>query len=197
VALSKCILDKTCDFLDNQITIIEDPSDSNNKVIEFNSVAPTEGMITSKCSITSGLNYFKNESDVWYVADYYIRSGMPYSLVDFENSYFEGSPGPRVAIRNNKLELENKFGAKLRFESNTSTEVPIEKWFTIKVHLKFSNESSGILELWQDGVQTISTIGINLSKSNAIQNLIEVGISATQENTVLLMDNLRISETEF
>lgn len=197
VALSKCILDKTCDFLDNQITIIEDPTDASNKVIEFNCVGPTEEMVTSKCSITSVLNYFKNENEVWYEADYFIKSGMPYSIVDFETSYFEGSPGPRVVIRNNKLEFENKFGAKLRFESNTSTEIPIEKWFTVKVHLNFSNTNTGVLELWQDGVQMISASGINLPTSNAIQNVLEVGISATQENTILLMDNLRISDTAF
>ncbi len=197
VALSKCILDETCDFLDNQIKIVEDPTDLSNKVIEFNCVGPTPEMVTSKCSITSTLNYFKNDNDVWYEADYYIKSGIPYSLVDFENSYFEGSPGPRVVIRDNKLEFENKFGVKMRFESNTATEVPIGEWFTIKVHLKFSNTNAGRLELWQDGVQILSASGINLPTSNAIQNVLEVGISATQENTILLMDNLRISDAEF
>ena len=197
VALSKCILEETCDFLDNSITIVEDPENSSNKVIEFNSVAPTADMVVSKCSMQSVLSYFKKNDDLWFEADYYVQNGMPYSLVDFENSYFEGFPGPRVVIRNNKLELENKFGSKLQFESNSTTNVPEGEWFTIKVHLKFSNTNDGVVELWQDDEKIISSIGINLPTSNAIQNSMEVGISATNEQAVLLMDNLKISDTEF
>lgn len=197
VALSKCILDGTCDFLDNTIKLIQDPTNASNEVVEFHNVAPSEDMVTSKSSITSVLNYSKKGTDIWYEADYYIKSGMPYSLVDFETSYFEGSPGPRVVIRNNKLELENKFGAKLQFNQATTPELSTEEWFTIKVHLKFSNSNDGVLELWQDGIQIISTSGINLPTSNAIQNILEVGISASQEGTVLLMDNMRISDTQF
>ncbi|TMM57980.1 hypothetical protein FEE95_00700 [Maribacter algarum] len=197
VALSKCILEETCDFLDNSITIVEDPENSTNKVVEFNSVAPTADMVVSKCSMQSVLSYSKKSDDLWFEADYYIKSGMPYSLVDFENSYFEGSPGPRVVIRNNKLELENKFGAKLRFESNSATIVPEGEWFKVKVHLKFSDAEDGVLELWQDDVEIISATGISLPTSNSIQNILEVGISATIQNTVLLVDNVKISNTEF
>lgn len=197
VALSKCILEGTCDFLDNRITIVEDPTDSTNKVIEFNSLAPTADMVVSKCSMQSVLNYFKKESNFWFEADYYIKDGMPYSLVDFENSYFVGSPGPRVVISNNKLELENKFGSKIRFESDSAMTISSGVWFTVKVHLKYSNTGDGVIELWQDGVKIVSTTGINLPTSNAIQNVLEVGISATITNTVLLVDNLRVSDTPF
>ena len=197
VALSKCILEETCDFLDNQITIVEDPTNAENKVLEFNSVAPSADMIVSKCSMQSVLGYFKKGDDLWFEADYYIKDGMPFTLVDFENSYFEGSPGPRVIIRSNALELENKFGAKLQFKSNSTMAIAVREWFTVKVHLKFSNTEDGILELWQDGAKIISAIGINLPTSNSIQNVLEVGISATEESTTLLMDNLRISDTPF
>lgn len=197
VVLSKCILDDSCDFLDNTIALVQDPENTSNQVIEFSSVAPSADMVTSKCSLTSVLGYFKKDTEVWYEAKYFIKSGMPYSIVDFETSYFEGSPGPRVVIRNNKLELENKFGAKQRFMSNSALEVPQDQWFTVKVHLKFSNSDNGVLELWQDGVELISTTGINLPTSNALQNILEVGISASQESTVLLMDDLRISDNAF
>ena len=134
---------------------------------------------------------------MWFEADYYIQEGMPFTLVDFENSYFEGSPGPRVVIRNNKLELENKFGSKLRFESNDAGTITTGVWFTVKVHLKFSNSENGIIELWKDGENIISTTGVNLPTANAIQNILEIGISATNVETTLLMNNLRISDTEF
>lgn len=197
VALSKCILEESCDFLDNRIAIVQDPMNSANQVLEFHSVAPTADMIVSKCSLSSVLGYFKKGDDLWFEADYYIKEGMPFTLVDFENSYFEGSPGPRVVIRNNKLEFENKFGAKLRFESNSDATIAQGEWFTVKVHLKFSNAEEGVLELWQDDVKIVAATGINLPTSNAIQNVLEVGISATSMNTVLLIDNLRISDTAF
>lgn len=197
VALSQCILDDSCEFLDNTITLVQDPENTSNQVIEFSSIAPSADMVTSKCSLTSVLGYFKKDMDLWYEARYFIKSGMPYSIVDFENVYFEGSPGPRVVIRDNKLEVENKFGAKLRFTSATMIEVPQNQWFKVKVHLKFSNTDNGLIELWQDGVQLMSMAGINLPTANAIQNILEVGISASQEPTVLLMDDMRISNTPF
>lgn len=197
VALSKCILNGSCDFLDNTIRLIEDPEDSTNQVIEFTSVAPTADMVTSKCSLSSVLGYFKKNTDLWFAANYFIKSGMPYSIVDFENAYFEGSPGPRVVIRDKRLEVENKFGAKDRYTSGSVTEVPLNQWFTVKVHLRLSNETDGVIELWQDGVPLISATGVTLPTSNAIQNIIELGISATQRPTVLLVDDMRISNTEF
>lgn len=197
VALSKCILDASCTFLDNTINLVQSPTQPSNQVIEFKSVAPTTDMVTSKCSMSTVLGYFKKDMDLWYEAQYYIKSGMPYSIVDFENAYFEGSPGPRVVIRDNRLEIENKFGSKSRYPSNNPIEVPLNQWFKVKVHLKFSNEGNGVIALWQDGVPLISTTGINLPTSNAIQNIVEIGISATQQESVLLMDEMRISDTAF
>jgi hypothetical protein len=197
VALSECILDETCTFIDNKIELVNDPIDASNKVIKFTSVAPTANMITSKSSISSTINFYLKDADVWFQADYYIESGMPFSIVDFENTYFFQSPGPRVIIRNNKLEFENKFGAKLNIENNTGMTVPENQWFKLKVHLKYSNENNGIIELWQDETQIISATGINLPTSNSIQNILEVGVTASSEGCVLLFDNMRISETSF
>jgi len=196
-ALSKCIFDGTCSFIDNKIELISDPINASNKVLKFTSVPPIANMVTSKSSIASTINFFTKDSNIWYKADYYIESGIPFSIVDFENSYFFQSPGPRVIIRDNKLEFENKFGAKLNIKNNSSITVPKKQWFTLKVHLKYSNENDGVIELWQDGVQIISESGINLPTSNSIQNVLEVGVSASSEGCVLLFDNMRISETSF
>jgi len=197
VALRKCILEETCTFIDNRIDLVNDPSDASNQVLKFTSVAPDDQMVTAKSSISSSLNFYTKNSEVWYQADYYIVSGMPFSLVDFENSYFSQSPGPRVVIRNNQLSIENKFGAKLNFTHNSGISVPQEKWFTIKVHLKYSNVQDGILELWQDGTLLFSTTGINLPTSNSVQNGLEAGITATPTGCILLFDNMRISDTAF
>jgi hypothetical protein len=196
-ALRVCILDGTCTFLDNKIELVADPTDVSNQVIKFTSVAPNSGMVTAKSSIQSTINYFEKASEVWFQASFYIEIGVPFSLIDFENSYFDESPGPRVIIRDNKIEFENKFGAKLNYDNTSGVVINQNEWFTLKVHLKFSNETDGIIELWQDGIQIISATGINLPTSNSIQNVVEIGISATPIESVLLIDNMRISETSF
>lgn len=196
-ALRACILDNSCTFKDNKIELIPDPTNLSNQVLKFTAVAPTADMVTSKSSIQSTINYFEKGSEVWLQADFYIESGIPFSLVDFENSYFEGSPRPRVVIRTNKIEFENKFGAKTSYKNSSGITLPQKQWFTLKIHLKYSNENNGIIELWQDGVSIISTTGINLPSSNSIQNRLEIGISATSVASVLLLDNMRISDSEF
>ncbi|MFS4467147.1 heparin lyase I family protein [Maribacter sp. 2210JD10-5] len=197
VALSKCILEGFCDFRDNRMDIIADPTNPENQVLKFTAVKPTSDMVTSKSSLGTVLNFFKKTDEVWFQADYFIEEGMPYSIVDFENSYFEGAPGPRVVIRENKLVVENKFGNKAIFFGTSDRTVPVGEWFTVKVYLKYSNEADGVVEIYQDGERLFRTIGINLPTANAIQNILEVGISATDEETVLLMDNIRISDTSF
>jgi len=197
VTLSQCILDGTCTFIDNKIELVNDPTDFSNKVLKFTSVAPTANMVTSKSSISSTINFYLKKSGIWFEADYYIESGIPFSIVDFENSYFYQHPGPRIVIRGNMLEFENKFGTKINIDNNSGVTISPNQWFTLKVHLKYSNESDGIIELWQDGIQIISETGINLPTSNSIQNVLEVGATASSDGCVLLFDNMRISDTEF
>ncbi|VAW28890.1 hypothetical protein MNBD_BACTEROID06-1316 [hydrothermal vent metagenome] len=197
IALRNCILDGSCTFKDNKIELAPDPINANNQTFKFTSVAPTANMITAKASITSEINYFTQGSDVWFQADYYIESGMPFSLVDFESGFFDQSPGPRVVLRGGKLEIENKFGTKINYENTTSTKMPTNKWFTLKVHLKYSSNEDGVIEMWQNGEQLISTTGISFPFSNAIIDRLEVGISSTPEGCVMYVDNIRISETAF
>ncbi len=197
VALNKCILAETCDFIDNSISLIVDPTDQTNHVLRFENVAPSADMVTSKSSITSALNYFKNGDDLWFQASYFIVSGMPFSLVDFENGFFSEHPGPRIIISNNQIELENKFGAKLKYENNTALEIPTGQWFTLKVHLKFGDENNGVAEVWQDDELLLSETGITIFTPNSIQNNLEVGSSASFLPTSMLVDNIRISNTAF
>ncbi len=197
VKLRQCILNGTCTFIDNKIELANDPTNNSNQVLKFTSVPPSSEMITAKSSIASSLNYYLKDSEVWFQADYYIESGMPFSLADFENSYFDKRPGPRIVVFGNKLAVENKFGAKISYTQNTGISIPLNQWFTVKLHLKYSNENDGIIELWQDDVQVISATGINLPTYNSIQNVLEVGVTATPIGCVLLIDNMRISNKPF
>jgi Polysaccharide lyase len=197
VELRSCILDGSCSFRDNRIGIVEDPADATNRVLRFTSVPPSPGMITAKSSISSELSFFIQGSDVWFQADYYIESGMPFSLVDLENDYFLEGPGPRVVIRGDALAIENKFGSKINYLQSNPVPVPLGRWFSVKVHLRYSHGTDGLIELWQDGEQLISARGINLPTVNSVQNSVEVGVTATSIGSVLLLDNMRISGTPF
>ncbi|MFM9836840.1 MAG: heparin lyase I family protein [Cyclobacteriaceae bacterium] len=197
VALRSCILGGTCTFIDNKIELAMDPMDNANKVLKFTSVAPTANMITAKASIESTINFFDKGSDLWFQASYYVESGIPFSLADFENSYFDSGPGPRVVIRDSKLSIENKFGAKKEYFQLSPITIPSKQWFTVKVHFKFSNDAEGVIELWQDGKKVISAKGMNLPTANSIQNSVELGITSTSIDCVLLMDNIKISALPF
>ena len=95
------------------------------------------------------------------------------------------------------LSVENKFGAKKEYVQSSPVNIPTNKWFTVKVHLKFSNNATGIIEVWQDGTQVISAAGINLPSSNSVQDRIQIGVTATSVGCVLLMDNIKISASPF
>jgi hypothetical protein len=197
VDLRLCLMAGTCDFLDNRIDIVVDPTNASNHAFQFTAVAPTANMVTSKSSIQRTFNYFTKGMDLWYEAKYFIVSGMPFSLVDFENSYFDMSPGPRVVFSGNTLAIENKFGDKIMYYPASPPEVPVGEWFTVKVHLQFSDTNSGIIQLWQDGEVLLDINGINLPLFNSIQNSLEVGLSASSIGCVLLVDDVRLSPEPF
>ena len=197
VALRTCLLNGTCNFLDNRIDLIEDPDNPSNHILQFSAVAPSANMVTSKCSFESALPYFPQGSDLWFEAKFNVRNNRPFSLVDFENNFFEESPGPRIVFRNNCLAIENKFGSKLNYLQDNPIEFPIQTWVSVKIHLKFSAANNGLVQLWQNGNLIIDKSGITLPLSNSIQNSLEVGISATSNNSILWVDDIRISDTEF
>jgi len=197
VALRNCIFENTCDFIDNKIELVPDPTVATNTVLKFTAVAPTADMVTSKASLASVLPYFTKNDDLWFQADYFLNENKPYSLVDFESSFFFGSPGPRIIIRNNQIAFENKFGTKILYVQSNGISIPTASWFTLKVHLKFSDTNDGVLQVWQDDTLILDTTGINLPTSNAVQNSLEMGISASDVSSIIYMDNLRISDTSF
>ena len=197
VALQNCLLNNTCDFIDNRFDLTEDPEDASNTVLRFYSVAPSANMVTSKTSVTTTLSYFEKGDDFWFEAKYYIKDNLPTTLADFESSYFLESPGPRIIFRGDRLAIENKFGEKLTFNQPESTgkSFPLNQWVTVKVHLKY-DEINGIIQLWQDGVLLIDETGPNLPLDFSIQNRLEMGITATQKECTLYLDDVRFSDQE-
>lgn len=196
--LSRCLISNDCDFIDNRIDLVADPKDIENKVLRFHALSPTEDMVTSKCSISGSTLFFKKGDDFWFQARYYIEKGRPLTIADFESEYFLGYMGPRLIFRGSTLNVENKFAEKLTFSQSeeSALELPLGKWVTIKVHLKY-DEIDGVIQVWQDGQSIIDTRGKNMPFSFWIHNRLEIGISATQQETTLLIDDIQFGPTDF
>lgn len=198
VQLRQCILNETCDFIDNRFDLVPDPVDADNAVLKFYSIAPSTDMVTAKSSIVSSLLFFEKGDDFWFEGNFYLEGDYPTTIADFESSYFEGSLGPRIFFDNDVLFVENKFGPKLKFEQAEGSKIsfPKNQWVTLKIHLKY-DEVNGEIELWQDDQLIIDATGPNMPVDFWIQDRLEIGITATAAETTLYVDDVRISDEEF
>ena len=196
VDLRKCILDGSCDFIDNRFDLMPDPINASNQVLKFFSVAPSSDMITAKSSISSTLVLFREGDDFWYEARYYIEDLLPTTIADFESSYFEGGPGPRLIFKGDQLAVENKFDEKITYRQEPGNEVtfPLNQWVKVKVHLKYDVEE-GTIRVWQDDQLIIDAVGPNIPLNFWVQDRIEVGISATSSEVVLYVDDIKFSHS--
>ena len=195
VALRKCIINGTCEFLDNRFEVIDDPFRPGNQVLRFYAVSPAQDMVTSKSSISSGLVFFEQGDDFWFEADFLIDGPYPTTLSDFESSFFSESPGPRLILRNGFLAVENKFNQKLNYDQTISEPIifPTGQWVKVTIHITY-DPVNGHYRVWQDGLLIIDTPAQSMPFDLWIQDNIEVGISATGEETSLLVDNIRWSD---
>jgi len=196
VALRACILKGTCTFRDNRIDVATDPKNAANHVLKFTAVPPSSSKVTSKASIENTIAYFAKGDELWYEARYFFTNNLPYSIADFESQWFDQSPGPRIVLSGGALAVENKFGNKLMFRQSNPTPVPIGAWVTVKIHFVFDDQA-GRVELWQDGTRILDVQAPTLPLLNAVQTNLEVGISATSTHCVLLVDDVRLSNTPF
>lgn len=194
VALQQCILKGTCDFIDNKILLVTDPTNPDNTVMEFYAIPPDAEMVTSKTSVSTTLAYFEKGDDFWFEARYFIKDNLPTTLADFESSFFLESPGPRIIIRGDKLAIENKFNEKLTFDQPASATkaFPLNQWVTVKVHLSYDAQD-GMVQLWQDGELIVDQRGPTMPLDMWIQDRVEIGITATQKSCTLYLDDVRFS----
>jgi hypothetical protein len=181
-------------FLDNRIDLETREVHSGNKALRFYAVPPSPGLGTSKSLVENSTLCFSKGDHIWFSGWYYIEKGMPATLVDFETRRFLGGPGMRLMIRRNKYAtMELKFLEKTPY-NQYKVALPRQKWFHIKVHLWLSNHDDGIIELWQDGKKILHTTGQTLPTHDTIYNALQVGITATPRETVLIVDDVIISD---
>ena len=196
--LRDCLIAQTCDFRDNRIDLVKDNFVSGETSLRFSAVSPTSDMVTSKSSMQSSLTHFENGEDLWFSGWFFVEQGMPYSIVDFENDHFLESPGPRVVIQDGKLAVELKFADKPVYQQFVDSEVdfPSNRWVNVKVHLVLSDTGAGKIEVWQDNIKVIDSFGRTSPTYNSVISKWEVGITATDQETVMYVDDVVLSKQE-
>ncbi|NOS94418.1 MAG: hypothetical protein HOP30_21095 [Cyclobacteriaceae bacterium] len=194
VELRKCILNNTCTFDDNRIDLVSDPVVPTNACLKFFAEAPLPSMVTSKSSIENTLLFVDKSDEIWFEADYYIDKGMPLTILDLENKWFDEAPGIRLIFMNNQhLAVELKYGGKPTYRQPAGQEVifPIKQWVRVKVYFLMDDQKDGKIKVWQDGILIIDAQGKTLPTYNSVQTSMEVGISATGQESVIYMDNIK------
>lgn len=194
VALRKCILSNTCTFDDNRIDLVSDPVIPTNTCLKFFAEAPLPSMVTSKSSIENTLFFVDKSDEFWFEADYYIDEGMPLTIFDLENKWFDEAPGIRLIFMNDQhLAVELKYGSKPTYRQPSGQEIifPTKQWVNVKVYFLMDDREAGKIKIWQNGNLIIDAQGKTLPTYNSVQTSMEVGISATGKESVIYMDNIK------
>lgn len=193
VALRKCILENTCNFIDNRIEISTEEVHSGDQSLRFYAVAPPEGIVSKSC-VDTLLLHFTEGDDLWFSAWYYVESGTPTTIADFETSAMKWGPGPRILLGSEnpqvRVELKHFDKPTYRQEPDSAVPFPSQQWVHVALHLTLSAGNDGVIEVWQDCEQIIDSEGRNLPKRSAILDRMQVGITATNQETVLYVDDV-------
>lgn len=195
VDLRNRILKEGAAFIDNVVEPSTAKFHSGKAALRTKSVAKSKDMQCAKASIESELIHFKKGDDYWYSAWYFIEDHIPYTLMDLECTWIEGHAGIRITTSDAGLGFELKFPPKPHFRPTNPTPIPIGKWFHVVAHVKL-DEKDGLCELWQDGVKVCEGKGQTLPLAEAICNSLEVGISATEVESTVWVDDVEVSDKE-
>ena len=188
------------EFLDNRIDLERGNAHSGSSAARFYAVPPGRGMVTSKSLLEKSDLYFTKGDDIWFSGWYYLAEGVPTTLVDFDTQWLQGRPGIRLFIRWKGgipyASMELKFGFKPQY-NQFEFPLPTKKWTHIKLHLRLSNHDDGLMEMWQDDRKILSAPGQTLPLHDTVYNAMLVGITSTSTKTVLLVDDVKVSNTPF
>lgn len=193
-ALSHAIILGNAGFVDNRISVERENPANGSGAIRFEAVNPSSEMVTSKTLIERSQMWFANGDDLWFYGAFFLESGVPYSIVDFEDNNMRGNPGPRIVIDSQRfIGIELKSGNKPRLRQD-QVEVPLRQWFDLVVHLSLS-ETAGQVQIWQDQVLIIDGEMQTLPNAGALLSTFQIGITATDSAAVLLMDDVSLGHS--
>ncbi len=195
VKLRQRILKEGAPFLDNVVEPSTAKAHGGKAALRTKSVARSKDMVCSKASLETELIHFRKGDDFWYSAWYFVEDRVPYTLMDLESTWIEGHSGIRITTSDAGLGFELKFPPKPHWRPTTPTPIPVGKWFRVVAHIKL-DEKDGVCEVWQDGVKVCEGKGQTLPFADTIYNSLEVGISATEVDSTVWVDDVEVSDKE-
>ncbi len=183
-------------FIDNRVEPSQTQAHTGKQSLMLYSVAPSWNMVTAKASMHTEAIHFEAGDDVWFSAWYYIEEGLPFTIMDLESTYLYKSSGIRIAVDDQGhpfVELKAFSKPSWRQSEENMIALPIGKWVNVKTHFTL-DQTDGLVELWIDGKKVVVGRGQTLPLQNAIYNKLEVGISATQQETRMYVDDVKVSK---
>ncbi len=188
-ALSRAIIGGEADFVDNRVS-------ADQGAARFEAMVPAPGMVTSKADVKMARMWFVEGDDLWFRARFFFETGVPYSLVDFEDNNQRGSPGIRIVMDDQRfIGIELKAGRKPRLRQQVA-EVPRGAWFELTLHMQL-NAEVGQVQIWQDGALILEGEMQTLPSVGSLLNSFEIGITATDVAAVMLLDDVALGHQPF
>lgn len=190
----------------NTLDISREKARSGSQSIKcFASVKSND--ITSKSDVLREQVHFVKGDHVWSEVWFWLKGGASAEHVflwDLESSGKWQSPGRRVYLQKGDIiasDLGKWFSSNLfRQPYDRAVPFPTERWVRLRVHLFLSENSDGIMEIWQDDTKVIDARGQTLPTAKAVYDRLEVGLTAngsTEHEHTLYVDDVTISNRVF
>ena len=196
VALRKSILEAGQDFQDNRAEPSTERAHSGSQSVRFFSVAKSRSMVCCKSSMANNFLHFVKGDDFWFSGWFYFEKGTPTTIMDLESTWLDKHSGIRVLFSENGCpSIELKAFDKPMWR-NRKYSIPRNKWVHVKVHFLL-DEKDGKLEFWIDDELIVEGTGQTLPLADTVYDSLELGISATNEETILFMDDIQVSKMDF
>lgn len=179
VELRREILSGTADFLDNAIRPVDG-------ALRFEAVPAGGRTGVSKASLYAGLLHAGIGDRVTISGRFRLVEGTPVSLIDLEASYIEGGPGIRVMVDDDGTPwVELKWIDRRSWRPEARHPLTVGQWVDISFEATL-HPSDGTVSLSLDGDEIIRGTGPTLPLDWMVYDRLEVGISATVDDHVVL-----------
>lgn len=163
--------------------------------------------VTSKADVLREQLRFVKGDHMWSECWFLLQGGASAENVflwDLESSTKWQSPGRRVYLERGDViasDLGKWFTSSVfRQAPDHALRFPLDRWVRLRVHLFLSEQSDGIMEVWQDETKVIDARGQTLPTAKTIYDRLEVGLTAngsTEHSHTLYVDDVTISNRAF
>jgi hypothetical protein len=192
VALRHAILERRGEFLDNRVDPTADTVHDGERAIRFYSVAPGGGMITAKSSIASNLFHFEKGDDFYFSGWFLFEKGVPTTVMDLESTWLLHRGGIRILLSSDGRPAVELKGAEKPIWRSPDIKIPMNTWVNIRFHT-YLHDRDGTVRLWVDNDLALEGSGRTLVLPDTVLDSLEIGISATNVETLLFVDDIVVS----